>query len=186
MALGSGILIGWAIENVPLESLTAGDWLRSLIMVALCAAAPLLGAAALTRRVGVPGFATLLGPAGERPASPLGCALGFTWIVLCVMAVQVALGLVFDPRYKDFPFAPLSGAAIPFVVLAWIGTPGPETRGLAGRGLAEIAFALLLGGCAAYIALNETFANWQALWLVAVFLALAVSLVWRRGGPAPA
>ena len=49
-----------------------------------------------------------------------------------------------------------------------------------------LVLAGLLGGCAVYIALNESFANWQALWLVAVFLALAVSLVWQRGGPAPA
>src|SRR5262249_30681991 len=70
MAIGSGILIGWATENVPLESLTVGDWLRSLTMVALCAAAPLLGAAALVRRETLPGFAALLGPAVERPASP--------------------------------------------------------------------------------------------------------------------
>lgn len=180
MALGSGILTGWAIENVPLESLTAGDWLRSLTMVALCVVAPLLGAAALMRQNAIPGFAVLLGAAAERPLTPWVRALGFAWIVLCVIAVQVALGLVFDPRYKDFPFAPLTGAAIPFVVLACM---VPVAR---ARGLAETAFAVLLAGCAVYIALNESFANWQALWLVAVFLTLAVILMWRRGGPAPA
>jgi glucan 1,3-beta-glucosidase len=186
VALGSGILVGWAIEDVPLESLTVGDWLRSLTMVALCGLAPLLGAAALMRRDAVPGFAALLGAPAECPVSPWVRVLGFTWIVLSVIAVQVALGLVFDPRYKDFPFAPLTGATIPFVVLAWSAAPGAGTRGPVRRGIAETAFAMLLGGCAVYIALNEGFANWQALWLAGAFLVLAVTLVWRRGGPAPA
>src|SRR5207253_9586503 len=107
MALAPGILIGWAVENVPLESLTAGDWLRSLTMTALAIAAPLVGAAALVRGETVPGFARMLGPRTMRPKDALAVALGLALIMLCVVAVQVALGLVFDPRYKDFPFAPL-------------------------------------------------------------------------------
>jgi glucan 1,3-beta-glucosidase len=138
------------------------------------------------RQDAVPDFAVLLGAGAERPLGPWVRALGVAWIVLCVIAVQVALGLVFDPRYKDFPYAPLTGAAIPFVVLAWGGAPGAGMRGPAQRGLAELAFAVLLATCAVYIALNESFANWQALWLVGVFLTLAVILIWRRGGPAPA
>src|SRR5262249_49880294 len=47
MALAAGIVIGWAVQNVPIESLTLGDWIRSLTMVALAVAAPLVGAAAL-------------------------------------------------------------------------------------------------------------------------------------------
>src|SRR6201988_3670114 len=34
IALVSGTLIGWTVENVPLESLTVGDWLRSLAWAA--------------------------------------------------------------------------------------------------------------------------------------------------------
>ena len=36
----------------------------------------------------------------------------------------------------------------------------------------------LLAGSTAYILLDESFANWQSLWLCAVFLALALTL-WR-------
>jgi glucan 1,3-beta-glucosidase len=43
----SGATIGWTIENVPLESLTLGDWLRSLAWTAVALMAPLVSAAAL-------------------------------------------------------------------------------------------------------------------------------------------
>ena len=39
-------------------------------------------------------------------------------MALTVLAVQSALALSFDPRYRDFPFAPLTAAAVPFLLLA--------------------------------------------------------------------
>jgi hypothetical protein len=174
MALGAGLLVGRAIENVPLESLTTGDWLRSLTMVALAVAAPLTGAAALARGASVPSFARLLGPAPLRPKG-VDLVLGLALIVLAVVAVQVALGLVFDPRYKDFPFAPLTAATVPYLVLAVL-----QRQRAGTRGIVETMFATLLGACAIYIALNETLANWQALWFAAVLLGLAVSLLQAR------
>jgi glucan 1,3-beta-glucosidase len=95
--------------------------------------------------------------------------------------VQVALGLVFDPRYKDFPFAPLTSAAVPYLVLALIGrfARSPEEGKLVSpRGMAETGFAAILGGSAVYFLFNETFANWQALWLAVVFLSLA-AVLWQ-------
>ena len=68
-------------------------------------------------RDALPGFAFALNPlirALAPPRSrrgPAGGALAAT----AVAAIHVALGLVFDPRYKDFPFAALLG---PFVALA--------------------------------------------------------------------
>jgi glucan 1,3-beta-glucosidase len=182
-ALGPGILIGWAVENVPVESLTAGDWLRSLTMVGLAVAAPLMGAAALVRAARVPGFARILGPAPLRSKGHLSVALGLTLMLLCVVAAQVALGLVFDPRYKDFPFAPLTAAVIPYLAVVLIGpfAHSPQDRKKIGpRGIAETAFAALLGGCAVYIVLNESFANWQAVWLATVLISLAAVLLRLR------
>jgi hypothetical protein len=101
--------------------------------------------------------------------------LGLALIVLAVVAVQVALGLVFDPRYKDFPFAPLTAATVPYLVLAVL-----QRQRTGTRGIVETMFATLLGACAIYIALNETLANWQALWFAAVLLGLAVSLLQAR------
>jgi exo-beta-1,3-glucanase (GH17 family) len=181
MALGPGILVGWTIKNVPVESLTAGDWLRSLTMAGLAVAAPLIGAAALVRTERVPAFARILGPASLRARGHLSLALGLALILLCAIAVQVALGLVFDPRYKDFPFAPLTAAVIPYLVLVLVGpwARKPEDRKAVGsRGMAETMLAALLGGAAVYIVLSEGFANWQAVWLAAVFLTLA-TVLWR-------
>jgi hypothetical protein len=40
-----------------------------------------------------------------------------------------------------------------------------------------------LTGSAVYIALNEGFANWQALWFSAALIALAFTLVQARDAP---
>ncbi len=58
------------------------------------------------------------------------------FIALVLFAVQAALGLVFDPRYRDFQFAPLTAAVVPFLVLC-CSMPRPVGRarhGRAGRG----------------------------------------------------
>jgi exo-beta-1,3-glucanase (GH17 family) len=178
IALAPGMLIGWAIENVPLESLTVGDWLRSLVMAGLAAGVPLLAAVALARGQGVPAFARVLGPAEVRTYGRLARALGLMLIALSVVAVQVAFGLVFDPRYKDFPFAPLTAAAVPVLILMLVGKPGGGRRGAA-----ELAFAAVLTVSAVYIVLNESFANWQALWLAAVLVSLAATLLLVRDAP---
>ena len=99
-------------------------------------------------------------------------------IALTVLSVQAALGLVFDPRYRDLPFAPQSAGVIAFLVLM-LSTPRPSGR----RALAETVAAAVLALAAGYIAFNETFANWQAIWLCAGFLGLAVILLQARDAP---
>ncbi len=84
---------------------------------------------------------------------------------------------VFDPRYKDFPFAPLTAASVPFLLHTLV-MPRPS----GARGVAEILCATLLALCVPYIALNESFANWQSLWLCAALLALPLSLLQVRAG----
>jgi len=51
------------------------------------------------------------------------------------------------------------------------------------RGIAESGFAAVLAASAITIILNEGFANWQALWLAAVLIGLAVSLTQARDAP---
>jgi hypothetical protein len=48
--------------------------------------------------------------------------------------------------------------------------------GAGPRGRAETIAAVTLAGSAAYIVLNEGFANWQALWFGAVLAVLAVTV----------
>jgi exo-beta-1,3-glucanase (GH17 family) len=177
-ALVSGILIGWTIENVPLESLTIGDWARSLVWTAVALLAPVAAAAARASAVAIPSFARVLGRRAERPRHPLELALGLTLIALVILAVQAALGLVFDPRYRDVPFAPLTGATVPFLLLmsSW-----PRRTDL--RPAAETVAAAALALSAIYIVGNETLANWQAVWFCAASMMLAIILLPARDAP---
>ncbi|HML13047.1 MAG TPA: beta-(1-6) glucans synthase [Xanthobacteraceae bacterium] len=109
--------------------------------------------------------------AKDRTPSRLGFALGAVWIVLCAIATEVALGLAFDPRYRDFPFAPLGAAVTPFVVLTMLGVRCPR------RDLAEIVMAAVLATSTLYVAWNEGPANWQALCLCGVFAGLVFTLL---------
>jgi len=178
IALVSGSVIGWTIENVPLESLTIGDWTRSLAWAPVALLAPIVTAAAVVAGVAIPSFARVLGRRAERPRDPLALALGIVLIVLVVLSVQAALGLVFDARYRDFPFAPLTGAAVPFLLIAtW------DLRLKALRPAAETVAAATLALSATYIVLNESFANWQAVWFCAGLVALALTLLQARDAP---
>src|ERR1700676_723103 len=61
MAIVSGTLMGWAVEDVPLENPHRGDWLRSLAWALVALIAPLACAAAAVSGIGVPTFAGVLG-----------------------------------------------------------------------------------------------------------------------------
>jgi exo-beta-1,3-glucanase (GH17 family) len=176
MAIASGATIGWTIENVPLESLTLGDWLRSLAWTAVALMAPLVSAAALASGARPPIFAQILARAEQRPRRAVPLSLGLILLVTVVLSAQAALGLVFDGRYRDFPFAPLTAAAVPLLVL---GTWKRRSNVPA----AEKAMAATLAVSAVYIVGNESFANWQALWFAAALLALALTLVQARDVP---
>ncbi len=97
-------------------------------------------------------------------------------IAVTLLAILSALGLVFDPRYRDFPFAPLTAAVVPFLMHS-VTMPRPlDRQDLTRFGAAEWAAAGVLALSVPYIALNEGFANWQSLWLCAAFYGLAFSL----------
>ncbi len=177
LTFAPAVLFGWTLERVPIDSFTAGGWLRSLAFAITAAAAPIACAAACAAGRGAPAFAAVMSGAGggrDRSSRILGLVL----IALTVLSVQAALGLVFDPRYRDLPFAPQSAGVIAFLVLM-LSTPRASGR----RALAETVAAAVLVLAAGYIAFNETFANWQAIWLCAGFLGLAVILLQARDAP---
>src|SRR5262249_41755105 len=146
IAVVAGTLIGWTAEQVPLESLTLGDWLRSLAWLAVALLAPGAGAAALAAGVGAPTFAEMLGRASQHPRGRLTRLIGVLAIVLAVLAVQAALGLVFDPRYRDFPFAPLTGATVALL----LAVPAASWRLRPQAPAAETAAAATLATAAVY------------------------------------
>jgi len=124
-----------------------------------------------------PVFASVLG-VRRVTRDALAIILGGSLIALTLLSVETALVLVFDPRYRDLPFAPQSGAVVAFLALA-LSVPRPTGK----RAAAETLAAAVLAVCAVYVAINETIANWQALWLCAGFLGLAFILSRARDAP---
>jgi exo-beta-1,3-glucanase (GH17 family) len=176
LAIVPAILFGWTIEAVTIDSFSPGSWLRSLAFAAIAAAAPIVCAAACAAGHSTPSFASLLGDRGRRDG--LDWALGGTLIALMLVTVEAALGLVFDPRYRDIPFAPMTGAVVPLLVLL-ASMPRPPGQ----RAVAETAAAAVLAASAVYIVFNETFANWQAVWFCGALIGLAVILALARDAP---
>ena len=177
-AIAGGLLIGWTLANVPIESLGVDGWLRSLAFAVVAILSPIAVSAALMRGTPIPRFSRILDPVSARAGDPLALIGGIILIAAMMLAILSALGLVFDPRYRDFPFAPLTAAVVPFVTHS-LSLPRPA----GSRGAAEMAGAGVLALSVPYIALNEGLANWQSLWLCAVFAALAFSLARVRDAP---
>jgi glucan 1,3-beta-glucosidase len=107
-------------------------------------------------------------------------ALGLTLIVTTVIAAETALGFAFDPRYRDFPFAALTMAVLPFAMLMLLNRPQSGSRPIA-----EAAFAGLLVGAALYTGFNEGPENWQSVWTCALYVLLGVTLWQARAVQIP-
>ncbi len=128
----------------------------------------------------LPTFLDLLGPRDERTRSVLSILLGMALVVTTLIAAETALGFVFDPRYRDFPFAALTMAVVPFSTVALLNRPQQGVRPIA-----EAVFAGLLAAAVPYTAINEGTDNWQSLWTCAVYFLLAVTLWQARGVQIP-
>ena len=177
LAFPAAVLFGWTLETVPVDSFSVGGWIRSLALAAVGAAAPIACAAACASGHALPSFAALLGRSGARVGA-MRWVLGGIFTVLVLLSVQIALGLVFDPRYRDIPFAPLGGAALSYLML-W-----PSAPRLAGsRAKAEMLAAAVLAASACYVLINETLANWQAVLLCAALVGIAFILLQARDAP---
>jgi len=177
IALAAGVAAPSALENVVIESFGPGGWIRGAAFVAVAFAAPVITAMTLAADQKVPAFARVLGRRGEHRLPIIARAGGLVLVATAVLAIQTALGLVFDPRYRDFTDAQLSAAVVPFALAMVLGA------GRAGpRGRAETIAAVTLAGSAVYIVLNESFANGQALWFAAVLVVLAVTIDRLRDG----
>ena len=131
----------------------------------------------MSRGIAVPAFARTLGRAAERPRGAIEAASGAILVAVTALALQTALGLVFDPRYRDLTFAPMTAAVIPFAVASVVGAKAGSRLGRA-----ELLSAATLAASAVYIVLNEGFENWQALWFAAMLAVLAVTLFRLRDG----
>jgi glucan 1,3-beta-glucosidase len=178
-ATAAGTLLGIAVDKMYYESYGVGGWLQWGALLAAGILSPILCANSLMAGRPLPTFLELFGPSdGSRP-SPLTYVLGACLVVTAMIGAETALGFVFDPRYRDFPYASLSMAVIPFATLM----PNRLQKGV--RPIAEAVFAGLLAIASAYIVFNEGRDNWQSLWTCAIYLLFAVTLWRARAGQIP-
>lgn len=171
-ALAGGLTIGWTLHNVPIESIGIGGWIRCIALAAAAIASPLVLSAAIMRGIPQPAIARIIGPEVGRTRDKVAIAVGLVAMLTLLVAIITALGLVFDPRYRDFPFAPLTAAAVPFFVASLV-----TLRPTGARQVAETGGALILLASAIYIVPNESWHNWQSLWMCAALVLFAISLV---------
>jgi glucan 1,3-beta-glucosidase len=172
-ATSAGALLGVATDKMFYESYGLGGWLFWGFLLAAGIASPLFGAYAMMSGRGLPTFLELLGPSDYRDRSWTAVILALVLAVTTVIGADTAIGLAFDPRYKDFPFAALTMAVVPFAALALLNRPKEGFRPIA-----ETTFAALLVMTAVYTGFNEGSDNWQSLWTCGVYVVLAATL-WR-------
>ncbi|WFU52471.1 beta-(1-6) glucans synthase [Bradyrhizobium pachyrhizi] len=169
----AGALLGIAGDKMYYESYGVGGWLHWGALLAAGIAAPLLTAHALIAGRSLPTFLELFGPRDYRGKGVIGAVLAIVLIITTVIAAETALGFTFDPRYRDFPYASLTMAVVPFALLTMLNRP---KEGI--RPLAESVFAGLLVIAAGYTIYNEGTINWQSDWTCVMYLLLAATL-WR-------
>ncbi len=179
-ATTAGILFGVATDKMFYESYGFGGWLAWGSLLLAATASPVFCANALMSGHALPTFLELLGPRDYRTRSALAVILGLVLIVTTLIGAETALGFVFDPRYKDFPFAALTMAVVPFAALTLLNRPKEGTRPVA-----EAVFAGLFAGAALYTGFNEGSDNWQSLWTCALYFLLAVTLWQARAVQTP-
>jgi exo-beta-1,3-glucanase (GH17 family) len=172
-ATTAGILLGVAGDKMFYESFGVGGWLQWGVLLAAGVVSSILSANAIVSGRSLPTFLDMFGPRGEGTSLSLSMyCLGICLVAAALIGSETALGFVFDPRYRDFPFASLSMAVIPFACLM-LNRPQDGRRPVA-----ESVFAGLLAGSAVYIGLNEGRDNWQSLWTCAIYALFALTL-WR-------
>ena len=179
-ATSAGILFGIAADKMFYESYGFGGWLGWGALLAAGMASPMLCANALMSGRALPTFLELFGPREGRTAGVLTVVLGLVLAVTVLIGAETALGFVFDPRYRDFPFASLTMAAVPFAGLMLLNRPQEGARPIA-----EAVFAGLLTGAALYTWFNEGTENWQSMWTCAAYVLLAITLWQARAVQIP-
>ena len=171
-ATTAGILFGVAADKMYYESYGVAGWLHWGALLAAGILSPLLGTHALMSGRPLPTLLDLLGPRDDKRRPVVTLLLGAALVVSVLIGSETALGFVFDARYRDFPFASLTMAVVPFATLML------NRRQAGPRPMAEAVFAGLLAMSALLILFNEGKDNWQSLWTCAIYFLFAITL-WR-------
>lgn len=179
MALSGALISVFALLQamaLPEWSRDTWEWVSGLAklgLTVLCAVmaawrlAQVLGGDTLQARAGVMAESAWPLAVGRRPV-----VWALVLALLLFIAAVDALGLVFDARYRPFPWTGLAAPALLLSALAWLGdrmpTSAREERLLAG----------VCAGSAVWVAGLEGVANTQALLYAALLLMLAMATLW--------
>ena len=150
--------------------------MHATLLIALAVATPAAAAAVIVHGKPIESFAALLDADARRGTHPLIQFVLLLFILTVLTAIQIALVLVFDPGNRDLPGAALTGPAVALLVLTLYRRPLGRSPSIA-----ETVAAIVLAMSAIFIVFNETFWNWQALWLGLALLALAAAC-WLASG----
>lgn len=170
-ATTGGILLGLGAEKAFYENYGVAGLLNQGWLLTAAVTLPLLCAHALMAGRPLPAFQELIGPRDGWPRSLPALVLGFVLLVTTLVSAEIALGLVFDPRSRDFPFAAVTMAAVPVWTVALLCRRKSEANVTA-----EAVFAGLLAAAALFLLLNEGVHNWQSLWTAAAFVLFGAAL----------
>jgi exo-beta-1,3-glucanase (GH17 family) len=173
-ATAGGTLLGLGAEKAFYENYGIAGWLNQGVLLTAAIVMPLLCGYALMTGRPLPAFEELMDPR-EWPRSWFAVVLGFVLVAITLVTAEIALGLVFDPRSRDFPFAGLTMAVVPICAVALLNPRNPE----AGT-VTEAVFAGLFTAASLFIAFNEGFSNWQSLWTAAALFLFGVALWLQR------
>jgi exo-beta-1,3-glucanase (GH17 family) len=167
----AGTLFGIAANKMLYESYGAGGWLERGSLLAAAMASPMLCASALMSGRSLPTFLDLFGPRESRTRSFPTLILGLVLTLVTLLAAQTALGAVFDARWRDFSYAALTMAVVPFSAVALLNRPSSGSRPIA-----EAVFAGLFASVSLYVVFHEGAQNWQAVWTSAAYFLFATTL----------
>jgi exo-beta-1,3-glucanase (GH17 family) len=170
-ATTGGILLGLGAEKALYENYGVAGWFNQGLLLTAAITLPLLCSNALMAGRPLPAFQELVASREGWPRSLPALLLGFVFMVATLVTVEIALGLVFDPRSRDFPFAGVTMAAVPVWTVALLYRRKSDTGAMA-----EAVFAGLLVAAALFIFFNEGFRNWQSLWTATAFLLFGAAL----------
>src|ERR1700752_5131722 len=179
-ATTAGCLLGIAADKMYYESYGVGGWLKWGALLAAAIASPLFCAHAQMTGRPLPTLLELIGPRDDRSRSAFTILLGLVLAITTVIAAETALGFAFDPRYRDFPYAALTMAVVPFMGLAVLNRPQAGARPLA-----ESVFAGMLAVAAIFVGINEGRDNWQSIWTCAMYFLFALTLWLARAEQSP-
>ena len=184
MSITAGALVGTSLLTqslmAPLWNRTSQEWLMSGGLAALCALAVVLFTVRMLATAGDANPGTRDGTQGPPSSLLVGWASGAR-IALLFCAAAATLILLFDGRYRPFPWWWFAAPAIALLALRVSGQDQVSRRA-ATRWMAQerlLAGIVLL--CVAGLALAEGWRNAQAVGFCAM-LALLAALSWWPGG----